>query len=257
MTYVENDLLEVLFVGTTGGSVQAFHLNRSPRSTKPENISGDNNHSGSVTCLLFLTNPEISCGSSGVLVSGSVDRTIKLWSPQNTKNTAIQTLFGHEATITSVIDGQDGTLISCSIDGSLRVWRPQKGRKIMLHAYMECTYVCKQKDIWLTSIAVNYLKVWVLYVGDMNGGVSIYHKGSDNNEPERRTAVYTGQLIKYRKWEHIHPLGIEGLQIIADESYLITMSFDFTSKVSKSVSSYILYTKTYIYTYIPCIFLMM
>lgn len=235
MEYVANDWdgNEVLFVGTVCGQIHTFLLYRRkfPRNLRPEILSRDSQHSGSVTCILYSNNNEISTSQCGIVISGSSDRTIKIWSPMSSKPVCIQTLYGHEGTITQIVDGHDGTILSCSVDGTLRLWKPQRGRKLMLHHFLECTYVMKQKNSWLSSLAVSPINVWACYVGNMDGTIEIYHKGADNNEAERRAASFTGQLTKFKRWDHVHTLGIHLLQIIYEESFLLTLSFDHTCKI--------------------------
>jgi WD40 repeat protein len=235
MEYVPHDAdgNEVMFVGTLCGQIHTFLLYRRkfPRNLRAEILSRDSQHSGSVTCLLYSNHSELSSSSSGIIISGSSDRTIKIWSPISTKPYCIQTLYGHEGTITQIVDGCDGTLLSCSIDGTLRLWKPQRGRKIMLHRFLECTFLMKQKNIWLCSLAVSPTNIWACYVGNMEGTIEIYHKGSDQNEAERKAASFTGQLTKYKSWEHIHLLGIHYIHIIYDESFLLTLSSDHSCKI--------------------------
>jgi WD40 repeat protein len=236
MTYVPYDAdgNEVMYVGTFCGQIHSFLLYRRkfPRNLRSDILSRDSQHSGSVTCILYSKNSELSTSSVGIVISGSSDRTIKIWSPTTTKPLCIQTLYGHEGTITQIADGHDGTLLSCSVDGTLRLWKPQRGRKIMLHHFLECTYVMRHKNSsWLSSLAVSPINIWACYVGNMDGTIEIYHKGADNNEAERKAASFTGQLTRFKCWEHIHTLGIHEIQIIYDESFLISLSSDHCCKI--------------------------
>lgn len=235
MEYVTSnaDGNDVLYAGTLCGQVHTFHVSRRkfPRSMKPDDLSGDVPHAGAVTCILYSDNTELSAARCGIVISGSIDRTIKVWSPITNRPQCIQTLYGHEGTITRVADAHDGTLLSCSIDGCLRLWRPQRGRTIMLHNFLECTFVIKQRDTWLSSLAVSHINSWMCYVGSMDGTIEIYRKGSEHNEAEHRTAVFTGQLTKHKRWEKVHSLGISDMRIVFEEGYLITLSFDRSAKI--------------------------
>ena len=65
------------------------------------------------------------CGSpDGTrLASGSRDRTVRLWNPDNGTNTAV--LRGHTNTVNSVAWSPDGTLLaSASRDDTIRIWDP-------------------------------------------------------------------------------------------------------------------------------------
>jgi WD40 repeat protein len=235
MEYVQSDAEgnDVLFVGSQCGQIHTFLIYRRkfPRNLRPEVLSRDGQHAGTVTCIMYSANPDLSTSPTGIVVSGSSDRTIKIWSPNSSKPVCIQTLYGHEGTVTQVVDGHDGTLLSTSVDGSLRLWKPQRGRKMMLHHFLECTFVMKQKNAWLSSLAVSFINTWACYVGNMDGTIEIYRKGSEHNESEHRTAVFTGQLTKHKRWDHVHVLGIILMKVIFEENFLITQSNDNTTKI--------------------------
>ena len=61
--------------------------------------------------------------------------------------------------------------------------------------------------------------------------MEIYKKGSEHNEAEHRTAIFIGQLAKYKRWEKVHRLGITGLELVVTEHLLVTLSSDFTAKI--------------------------
>ena len=60
------------------------------------------------------------------IVSGSVDRTVRVWDAQT--GAPLRTLQGHEYSVTSVAVSPDGkTIVSGSLDNTLRVWDAQIG----------------------------------------------------------------------------------------------------------------------------------
>ena len=60
-----------------------------------------------------------------ILISGSADRTIKLWEPKNTKsNPNFQTIIGHGGTVISMAYiAKVQLLVSSSTDRTMRIWR--------------------------------------------------------------------------------------------------------------------------------------
>ena len=60
---------------------------------------------------------------NGNLISGSDDKTIKIWD-LNTK-ICIATLSGHDSLVWALCQLQDGRLISSSYDGTLKIWANQ------------------------------------------------------------------------------------------------------------------------------------
>ena len=101
----------------------------------------------------------------------------------------LQTLYGHEGSITQIADSHDGTILSISVDGTVRLWKPQRGRNFLSQAFLECkadatylsstctvsidgifvagTCVVRMKGAWLTSMAVNALNSWSCYIADL------------------------------------------------------------------------------------------
>ena len=196
-------------------------------------------------------------------MSGSRDRTIKIWNLQSLTAGAgskglVQTLFGHIGGVSGIADGDGGVIVSCSVDGTVRVWSPQRGRDMMLNPFYECTFQLQaSKTAWLTALAINTRGHWSVYVGDSNGTIEIYRKGiaasnsnsnsnsksdkSTHNSPrlentansiEAQIASYSGQLTSFRRWDSIHRLGVSDLKLMIDDGLMITLSFDCSCKIS-------------------------
>jgi len=233
----DNDLL---FVGSQNGEILSFEITRrlTRHNLKADKISKGSAHTGTVSCLVYTLNPRLChTPKAGLLISGSSDRTIKIWSPSSLKP-IVQTLVGHNGSIASVQDGGDGTLVSCAVDGGLRVWTLQRGRTLMLHPFFECTFsLVGNKDIsnmssgWLNAMCVNIIGVWSCFVGDMGGSIEVYKKGNEGNEVDGYVASFTGQLTKFARWERVHRLGISSLVVASEDNYLVTLSYDCTCKI--------------------------
>jgi len=60
-----------------------------------------------------------------VLITGSSDRTIKLWEPKNYKgNPCFQTIIGHGGSVISMAFIQKvNLLVTSSTDKTMRIWR--------------------------------------------------------------------------------------------------------------------------------------
>uniref|UniRef100_A0A1I7SRY2 WD_REPEATS_REGION domain-containing protein n=1 Tax=Bursaphelenchus xylophilus TaxID=6326 RepID=A0A1I7SRY2_BURXY len=90
---------------------------------QPSEIYGLNGHKNSVWAVEFVQNQPNN------FVTGSADRTIKLWCG----NECIMTLEGHQDVVRSIIMLPNGNLISSANDSTLRVWSTESGK--CLEAY--------------------------------------------------------------------------------------------------------------------------
>jgi len=82
-------------------------------------------HKAPVTCLLFIND-----SAKSVLISGSVDTTIKIWNAEDNSFNCINILFGHVDSITCIIFHKKGIIISGGLDKNLRVWNYERADTI-------------------------------------------------------------------------------------------------------------------------------
>lgn len=246
---------DLLIIGTDNGRLFYYGI---PHSQLPHNIrpveltrAAGTNHNAEVSCLLFCTHKKyVSAQCVGILFSGSLDRSIKVWSiassiNTSTPNTLVQTLFGHTSAVTDIVDGKDGCVLSASEDGTLRMWSPQRGRNMMLNPFFDCTCTLSfGRDVWLSSLAMSGLGPWVCYAADTNGNINILRKGSDDNEIEKQMSQFMNQVTKHSKWEKVHNLGISHVQLVKEENILVSLSYDGTCKVLDPSNGQVLYVIT-------------
>ena len=72
-------------------------------------------HTDYVTSLIVL--------SDGKIVSGSADKTIKIWNPMDKYN-CIRTLEGHNSNVCSLMRLKDDKIVSGSFDRTIKIWDP-------------------------------------------------------------------------------------------------------------------------------------
>lgn len=76
------------------------------------------NYKGEIRCIAF----EYIEGHS-FFITGSADRSIKIWESDLKNKGIIQTLAGHGGTVLQLkYCSQIGTIVSCSIDKTIRTW---------------------------------------------------------------------------------------------------------------------------------------
>ena len=220
-----------LFLGCESGHISVYHLpmvGHGMKQVKEEEMCLNRphlNHSARITCLLY----SLYFGASGLLLSGSSDRSVKVWSGK----AMIQTLQ-HTAAVNDLADGCDGSMITISMDGFLRVWSPQKGRHMLLNPFFECTFhvnVLSNREAWISALEVNSYGYWGAYVGESDGSISLYRKIIDASDMEDHVASAACPLVRSKRWEGLHTLGITTLKLLPDEGFLLSLSSDGCCKV--------------------------
>ena len=224
-----------LYLGCETGQVSVFHLpetGHSMKQVKEEVMSLERpqlSHSVRVTCLLHTHH----WGSSGLLFSGSSDRSVKVWT--SIDRAMIQSLQ-HSATVSGLADGCDGSVLSITMDGFLRVWSPQRDRHMMLNPFFECTFNVNvlpgaTREAWISALELNSYGYWGAYVGESDGSISLYRKNVDTSDMEEHVASASCPLFRSKRWEKLHSLSIVCLKLLPDEGYLVSLSSDGCCKV--------------------------
>ena len=62
--------------------------------------------------------------ADGVIISGSTDKTVKLWNIL--EGNCIFTLKGNDAAINDLSQVKSGEIICCLFNGSIKIWREKK-----------------------------------------------------------------------------------------------------------------------------------
>eukprot|EP01038_Epipyxis_sp_PR26KG_P008314 gene8314-11248_t len=254
--YVSNPnvAFESLYIGTETGQMLYFPFQpgQIPHNSRPITLTKDisSHHNAEVVILIYSCNKKlINSHVPGILFSGSLDRSIKVWNINNVSNPLMQTLIGHSGSITSIVDGNDGTILSCSSDGYVRMWRLQRNRSIMLNPFFECTTnICLQglnKDNptnWLLSMTISALGPWICYVSDSEGSIHLLKKAhSIENEVEKHYGNFMNALVCTSKWAKIHNFGIHTIHLISSENVLVTLSFDCSFKILDPANGQLLF----------------
>lgn len=133
----------------------------------------------------------------------------------------------------SLADGHDGSFLSCASDGMLKIWSPQRGRHLMRLPFFECTFsMSSSSKCWLTSMLVNHIGVWTCIVGDSSGGLEVYRKSLQGQwGAEAKVATFNGAVLRFKRWEKIHSLGVVLIALAHDEKFVISLSSDGTAKI--------------------------
>mmetsp|Transcript_9706 Transcript_9706/g.15890 ORF Transcript_9706/g.15890 Transcript_9706/m.15890 type:complete len:728 (-) Transcript_9706:42-2225(-) len=219
------------FAGLNDGTVIAW-------KARPPDVSKDSRpylsfcaHAGTVRGLAILPEDQL-------IVSCSADRTIKLWDPWDLSKTvsAVQTLFGHGGTVTSIETSQEW-LFSSSTDNTVRIWRRVKGRDLLLYPWYSVHQIIDFGG-WVQSVRfqdILHEGPGELYVADANGCISVFIP------PSFRTAAVYGdavsdQFIRIKHINKAHGLGITAFVILPTEHFIISIGADNMMRVFDAVT---------------------
>uniref|UniRef100_K3WYU0 Uncharacterized protein n=1 Tax=Globisporangium ultimum (strain ATCC 200006 / CBS 805.95 / DAOM BR144) TaxID=431595 RepID=K3WYU0_GLOUD len=189
------------------------------------------NHNGAVLAMVFTH--ELG---KGLLFTGSADRSIKIWDPwggseaqlhSRSDHYCVQTISGHAGSVVAVklMRQQNHALVSCSLDHTIRTWYPSEGRGLLLYPwYVPGQTISYASGAWPTTLVAREGASAALFVGDSSGCISLY-----------TSAKYPPFRLK-RKLSHFHSLGVLQLQLIADNSLVVSLGFDQKAQVLDAIS---------------------
>lgn len=214
-------------------------------------------------------------GKEGLLFTGSTDRTIKIWDPwggseaqlhSRSDHYCVQTINAHNSSVTSVklLSQQHHALVSCSLDHTIRTWYPAEGRGLLMYPwYLPAQSITfASNGTWPTSLVVRESASAALFVGDSSGCISLYtsdpgalssssddtvDEALENNDGSSTggSSASLSHEIAYaakfqfklkRKHAHFHSLGVLHLQLVADNSLVVSLGFDQKAQVLDAIS---------------------
>ncbi|KAL4451525.1 hypothetical protein ABPG75_007187 [Micractinium tetrahymenae] len=110
-------------------------------------------HKDAVTCLAFRE-------GTHELYSGSLDRSIKLWSLDDMAY--VDTLFGHQAEVLGVDALRAERAVSCGADRTCRVWKIPEESQLIFRGHCMTIECCRYLtgSEWLTGSADGSVSLW-------------------------------------------------------------------------------------------------
>lgn len=140
-------------------------------SINPNNYVQVRRHQSSIWVRHF---DAISCLSldenTGLLYSGSWDKTMKVWRVSDFK--CMESITAHEDAINSVVVALDGLVLTGSADGTVKVWRRELQGKYLKHVHLQTLL---NQESAVTSLAVSHTAS-IIYCGSSDGLVNFWEK---------------------------------------------------------------------------------
>lgn len=109
-------------------------------------------HTGNITNLTQLPN--------GLLVSSSLDKTIRVWKPETGE--CIKILTEHTHWVTGLLSPTNNILVSASQDGTIRIWDTQTWErlKVLEYKYGIKTLIALSQNRFASFANDNHLTIW-------------------------------------------------------------------------------------------------
>jgi ribosomal RNA-processing protein 9 len=174
----------------TGGGDKKVHIYDARTGDHLRAFPG---HKDAVTCLTFRE-------GTHQLYSGSLDRSIKLWSLEDMAY--VDTLFGHQAEVLALDALRAERALSCGADRTCRVWKIAEESQLVFRGHCltieSAAYVTGGE--WITGSADGSVQFWrstkkkpVFSARDAHGINSKPSNGNRNNDEEVEVEVESHQ----------------------------------------------------------------
>ena len=190
VTFHEKGLdFDYVVAGRTDGAISRWKVQQVAagrrREHKEDLMQTSRPHVGAVKTMLYSSTPAFCVGYNGhgLLFTGSADRTIKVWNVWAEKQepeTCVQTLVGHGATVTAILE-RAGGIVSCSTDRTVRVWRAGSGRELFTKVFFACAQTLSLwpspgpfAEAWASTMALSRGQAATLFVGDAKGNIVLF-----------------------------------------------------------------------------------
>lgn len=216
--------------------------NKQERKRRVENfhvVQTLKGHSSWVTCVAIAPDGD-------TLVSGSDDKTIKVWQLSTGKK--LNTLAGHTGSIYKVAIAPDGeTLVSSGRDKMIKVWQLSTGKQTLSidghSGWVSALAISPDGEILVSGSGDNTIKVWQLSTGKElltlsghSGWVSALAISADGRTLFSGSGDKTVKVWQLSTGEELYTLrghssGVLSLAIAPDGKTLVSGSNDNTIKV--------------------------
>ncbi|PNH10255.1 Outer row dynein assembly protein 16 [Tetrabaena socialis] len=217
-----------LFFGLDNGAVCFWPLTES----EPNSSRFVGAHGGPVTAICIPRRSDGDLGKSGLIVTGAVDSSIKIWDYQGkvilNPTVCVQTLYGHSGTVTSLVILGD-YIVSSSTDGSIKMWRQEEGRGQLVYPWFELQATVTGMDGWVRCMTYDSSndvgELGAIFAADESGSVTKLMPEALWDDSIQRLSTRMEFKVVHRV-ERLHDRGISTIRFVAKWDLLLTVAFD-------------------------------
>jgi WD40 repeat protein len=165
--------------------------------------------------------------SHGVLLTGSTDRTIRVWDTWQSEfaEPCVRIIGGHQGSITCIepVPNED-MIVSTSNNGELLVHQIQRGAHRGWQSRIKVTRIQRiEIGTWLTAASIYSGSPARLYIGEMSGKIHSYMSRY------RRESKLQFELL--RPPERTHKLQVSRIICVPKEGFVISIAYDSACKI--------------------------
>ncbi|PNW82472.1 hypothetical protein CHLRE_06g280350v5 [Chlamydomonas reinhardtii] len=216
------------FYGMDNGAVCFWPLDQS----RPNTSRFVGAHKGPVSAICTPRKGDGQLGKAGLIVTGSVDSSIKIWDYQGKvildPTVCVQTLYGHSGTVTALVILGD-YIVSSSTDGSIKMWRQEEGRGQLVYPWFELQATVAGMEGWVRCMAYDSSgavgDLGAVFAADESGGVTKVLPEAVWDDSIQRLSTRMDFKIDQRV-ERLHDRGISVIRYVAKWDMVLTVAYD-------------------------------
>ncbi|EFJ40323.1 hypothetical protein VOLCADRAFT_99881 [Volvox carteri f. nagariensis] len=219
-----------LYYGLDDGAVCFWIMTESTPNSNASRFVGA--HKGPVSAICTPRPTDGDLGKGGLIVTGSVDSSIKIWDYQGKvmlePTVCVQTLYGHSGTVTSLVILGD-YIISSSTDGSIKMWRHEEGRRQLVYPWFELQATVSGMEGWVRGLSHDSSgdvgDLGALYAADESGGITRIVPEALWDDSIQRLSTRMDFRVN-RRVEHLHDRSVSIIRFVAKWDLVLTVAFD-------------------------------
>ncbi|GIL56264.1 hypothetical protein Vafri_11611 [Volvox africanus] len=219
-----------LYYGLDDGAVCFWIMTESTPNSNASRFVGA--HKGPVSAICTPLPTDGDLGKGGLIVTGSVDSSIKIWDYQGKvmlePTVCVQTLYGHSGTVTSLVILGD-YIISSSTDGCIKMWRQEEGRRQLVYPWFELQATVSGMEGWVRCMSHDTSgdvgDLGAIYAADESGGVTRIVPEALWDDSIQRLSTRMEFRVD-RRVEHLHDRSISIVRFVSKWDLVLTVAFD-------------------------------
>ncbi|GLC46623.1 hypothetical protein PLESTB_001224200 [Pleodorina starrii] len=219
-----------LYYGLDDGAVCFWIMTESAPNANASRFVGA--HKGPVSAIATPGPGDGDLGKAGLIVSGSVDSSIKIWDYQGKvmldPTVCVQTLYGHSGTVTALVLLGD-YIISSSTDGCIKMWRQEEGRRQLVYPWFELQATVSGMEGWVRCMSHDssgdVSDLGAIYAADESGGITKIVPEALWDDSIQRLSTRMEFRVD-RRVEHLHDRSISIIRFVAKWEMVLTVAYD-------------------------------